>query len=190
MGQPTGPALPAASDPTPTGADDNTPTTTGNTPHDVELARLASEAKSWRTKLRATEADLEKLRTATQSDTENAIAKAKAEGEQAYKTRWREAVITSAAVARLAEKGVTATELAAKALDLSDIEVDENGRLDTAAIDSRIEALLKRYPLLAPEAKPEVGRVNGEEQRRVTSEGLIKADEKKMEELLRFGLGR
>lgn len=190
MSSPTGPVVPTAPDPTSTGVDESNTSTTTPTPHDVEAQRLATEAKMWRTKLRATEAEYEKLKSATQSETENAIAKAKSEGEQAYKIRWRDAVITNAALARLAEKGVTATELAAKALDLSDVEVEDNGRVDPAVIDARIDALLKRYPLLAPEAKPEVGRVDGGEQRRVTSEGLINADEKKMEDLLRYGLGR
>ena len=103
--------------------------------------RLSTESKSWRQKYQSAQSELDKLRQATATETEQAIAKAKAEGESAYLERWKTTAMVNAAQARLAEKGVTAIELAARSLDLHDVAFDpDTGRVDTAALDALYDA--------------------------------------------------
>jgi hypothetical protein len=153
--------------------------------------RLASEAKSWRQKYQGTQSELDKLKTATQTDTEQAIAKARSEGEAAYLERWKATALVNAAQARLAEKGVTAIELAARSLDLQDITFDVGtGRVDQSALDTRIDELLTRYPLLAPEGqRPPPALMDGNQQR-VTGQSLVNASAADKNALLRYALGR
>lgn len=155
------------------------------------MMRLASENKSWRQKYQATQSELDKFKTSQQTETEQAIAKARAEGEAAYRDRWKATALVNAAQARLAEKGVTAVELAARSLDLHDVPFDdESGRVDTSALDARIDELLTRYPLLSPEGqRPAPAYMDGNQQR-VTGQTLLNASAADKNALLRYALGR
>lgn len=184
---------PHAPDPATQGQGETPPTAPPKvpTPHEIEVMRLSTESKSWRQKYQSAQSELDKLRQATATETEQAIAKAKAEGESAYLERWKTTAMVNAAQARLAEKGVTAIELAARSLDLHDVAFDpDTGRVDTAALDARIDELLARYPLLAPEGhRPPPAFMDGNQQR-VTSQNLLNASAADKNALLRYALGR
>jgi hypothetical protein len=163
-----------------------------NTSRDAQLAILNAENRKWRTQASQNAKELEAIKAKYASESEQALAKAKAEGESTYKTRYRTAVVENLALGRLSAKGVTALELALKALDLSHVDVDlETGHADTDAIDAAITDALKRFPMLTatPPTESTTPPVDGRQQR-VTQEELLKADADKRNELLRFALGR
>lgn len=173
---------------------DSTSTTTQSpSPHEVEVARLSSENRKARLTNKALQEELDKLKQASASESEQAVMKARAEGEAAYKSKYRTAMAQNAALTRLTEKGVTVTDLALRALDLSHVDVDlDTGQVDAKAIDDQIDELVKRYPVLsapgAGSAKPPA--INGGDQRKVTQEDLLKAaDAEERNKLLRFALG-
>ena len=167
------------------------PSTTTQQPNDPQLGVLSAENRKRRKENDALRAELDQLKAAHATEAEQAIAKARAEGENAYKTRWRKASVENLALARLAAKGIADTGLALKALDLASIDVDDEGRADAGAVDAAIDAALKLHPSLAGSS------ANGDDstppldgsQRRVTREELLKADADKRNELLRFALG-
>ena len=153
--------------------------------------RLASENKSWRQKYQATQSELDKLKQSAATETEQAIMKARQEGEQAYMARWKSSALINAAQARLAERGVTAIELAARSLELGDVGFDaDTGRVDQAQLDARIEELLTRYPLLVPDGQRPPPAVLDGNQQRVTGSALVNASAADKNALLRYALGR
>jgi hypothetical protein len=162
---------------------------------DTEIAQLRSEAARWRKTLRERETEIEKLKLAGASETERAIAAAKAEGAAEYTKRWRKAVVDNAALTVLAERGVTATEPALRSLDLDDIEVDpESGQFDRNAVNARVDDLLSKYPMFAGSRGSPLPIATGDNQHRVTTDQLIRRSAKptdaETEALLRYGLGR
>lgn len=155
--------------------------------------KLSQEAASWRNKFRALEREHEKLKAAAMSEQDKAIAAAKAEGASEYQAKWRRAVLDNAALTVLAERHVTAPDLALRSLDLSDVDVDDSGKFDAAVLGKRVDDLLSRYPMLAPNQAPPIGTITGADQRRVQagqiarSAGKSEADQ--LNELARFALG-
>lgn len=176
----------APADPTTAGAPTND--------RDVEIANLNAENAKWRRQLREREAELEKIRLASASDSERAVAAARVEGAAEYQVKWRKALVQNAALAVLAERGVTATEPALRTLDLDDIDIDENGRFDKNVVTSKIDELLSRYPIFAPQGgAPPLPTLTGDGQRRLTPDTQLKASGKltdaETERLLRYGMG-
>lgn len=177
-------------------------TSTGQVPPETKAAdtdpyveELRRENAKWRKQLRDRENELEKVKTASLPDQEKAIAEAKAAGAAEYQNRWRAAVLDNAALTALAEKQVVATELALRALDLSDLDIDPTtGRVDRAALEAKIDDLVKRYPMLAPDAPPPgVGPITGADQRRVQANQLVKgpgeSEKDALNRLARYALG-
>lgn len=193
VSDPTGAPAPAAPVPT----DPRSATGSGSTEPDVsnpDLKRVSDEAATWRNKLRALEREHEKLKTASLSDTERAIAEAKAAGAAEYQTKWRQALLDNAALTVLAEKRVSAADLALRGLDMSDVDVDTTtGRVDTSSLGRKVDELIARYPMLAPDApRPGIGAFSGADQRRVQSNELArsgKSDVDALNELARYALG-
>jgi hypothetical protein len=106
---------------------------------------------------------------------------------------YEKAMLNNAALTILSRKGVTATELALGALDVSDLDVGEHGNVDIKELESRVDEVLSRYPMLAGTAtagQPPVPFANGGDQRRVTESGLpnIKSREE-LNKTLRWALG-
>jgi len=163
----------------------------------VEIANLNAENAKWRRQLREREAELEKMRLATASEAERAVAAARAEGAAEYAVKWRKAIVQNTALAVLAERGVTATEPALRSLDLDEIEVDENGKFDRAAVLSRVDDLLVRYPIFASQAQqagaPPLPTLTGDGQRRLSTDTQIKQagklSDQDAERMLRYGMG-
>ena len=154
--------------------------------------KLSQEAASWRNKFRALEREHEKLKAAGLSEQEKAIAAAKAEGAAEYQNRWRRAVLDNAALTALAERHVNAPELALRSLELSDVDVDESGKFDAAVLTKRIDDLLARYPMLAPNQAPPIGTITGADQRRVQTSQIArggKSEAEQLNELARYALG-
>lgn len=177
---------------------DPTPPGSPATGRDEEIANLNAENAKWRRQLREREAELEKLRQASATDAEKAVMAARAEGAAEYAVKWRKALIQNAALAALAEKGVVATEPALRSLDLDDIEIDETGRFDRNVIVTKVDELLSRYPMFAPQGQPQGGApplptLTGDGQRRLSTATQVKQTDKlsdnEAERMLRYGMG-
>lgn len=175
------------------GNDSTSTTTQPPSPHDVEMARLNSENRKSRLANKALQDEVEKLKQANASESEQAVMKARSEGEATYKAKYRDAMLANAAITRLTEKKVLAADLALRALNLSEVDIDmDTGRVDTKAIDEQIDELVTRYPqLILSEGGPKPPpSLSGKDQRRVTQEDLLKAaDAEERNKLLRFALG-
>ena len=170
---------------------------TGQSDTDItnpDLKRLSDENAAWRNKFRALEKEHEKIKAASLTDAERAIAEAKVAGAAEYQSKWRQAVLDNAALTTLADRRVTASELALRALDLSDVEIGSDGRVDRSVIERKIDQLIERYPMLAPNAPPPgIGSVSGADQHRVQSGQLVKPGENERDALnrmARYALGR
>lgn len=100
--------------------------------------------------LKAATAELEKLRQQTMTDTERAIAEAKAQGRQEALIeatgRLVRAEVRAAAGGKLADPDDAAMLLG----DLSEF-VSSNGDVDSKAISKAIDELVKQKPYLAPQ---------------------------------------
>ena len=123
-------------------------------------ARKAAEKEAKRAK--DLEAELETLRTKHQSESERAIAAAKAEGITEERTRSNERIVR-------AEVKVAATGKlhhpadALLHIDLADFAVDDSGNVDTKSIAKAIDDLVKERPDLAAgdNGRPAPGAANG-----------------------------
>jgi len=130
-------------------------------PQDPELSEggqraLAAEraaAKSAEKRAKAAEAELDKFRLANASESEKALAVAKAEGRtEALSTvnvRIVRAELKAAAAGVLQDPDDAAVHI-----DLSQFEVDDDGNVDSKAVRREIESLAKAKPYLAAGVKP------------------------------------
>lgn len=131
---------------------------------DTPLGPAGEKAlQEWKDRARAAEkdakraADLEtelaKLKAASMSDTEKAVAAAKAEGRtEALSTvngRLVRAEVKASAAGKLADP-----EDAVSMLDLDQFKVGDDGNVDTKLIVKAIDELVKAKPYLASGAKP------------------------------------
>lgn len=159
---------------------------------DPALAEARRESMKWKRQARENQAELERLKTASQTDAEKAVAQARLEGAGQYKAMYEKAMLNNAALTILSRKGVTATELALGALDVADMEIGEHGTVDLKELEARVDEVIARYPMLAaqPSGQPPVPFANGGDQRRVTESGLpnIKSREE-LNKTLRWALG-
>jgi hypothetical protein len=110
--------------------------------------------------LKQHEAELAKLREATQSEQEKALAQARAEGKaealQTANQRLIEASVKAAAAGKLANPA-----LAVRLLDLDEFTVNDDGEVDDTAIAKAIDALVTNEPYLAAGAKPQTSTGGG-----------------------------
>lgn len=148
-------------DPTPTPDPEPTPDPTPESDPDDGLGdagkkALAAEraaAKAAEKRAKAAEAELAKLREATATDSEKALAAAKAEGAaEALVTAHR--MILTAEVKAAAAGVLQDPDDAVRLLDLDGFEVGGDGVVDVKAITREVEALAKAKPYLAAGAKP------------------------------------
>jgi len=149
-------------DETPT--DDDTPTGEPESTPDEAVAKQISDLRrenaSWRTKLRQTEAELEKIRESAQSDQESALAQAR---EEARREAFQEALaeansrILRAEVIAAASRKLADPEDAVRLLDLDSFHVDDNGEVDRAALAAAVDELVKAKPYLAGARDPDFG---------------------------------
>lgn len=182
------PAVPTLPGPRPEGGGGEPGTEIAN----PEAKRYADEAAEWRTKFRSMEKEFEKLRASTLSESEKALAEAKAAGASEYQAKWRQAVLDNAALTILAEKRVSAVELALRSLDTSDVDVDDSGRVDSVALSRKVDELVARYPMLLADVGPGIGPISGADQRRVQSGQIAKPgdnDREALNKLARYALG-
>jgi len=105
-------------------------------------------AKDDKKRAEAAEAELAKLRQAQMSDTERAIAEARAAAAAEADERWVSRVLTAEAKAAAAGK-VVDVETAVQLLDLSKIPVVD-GKVDSDELVRAIDALVAAKPFLAP----------------------------------------
>ena len=121
---------------------------------------LASEVDKWKALARKHEAaakgaskELDKLREASQSETEKAISRARDEARTEVLAMANQRVVTAAVLTEAAGKLADPTDAVAL-VDLEQFEVDDAGNVDQAAVARAVSALLKAKPHLAAERKP------------------------------------
>lgn len=137
---------------------------------DPELRRARRDAATYRRQLRDLEAETEKLREASKTDLERQLDAARAEARKAAEAEWgpkyRKAVVNSEALRLLTGK-VLAPKLVLPHLPLDDIEIGEDGTVDSAPIEQAIAEVLKEYPFLAQQggsARPAINADQGPKQ--------------------------
>ncbi len=121
------------------------------------LADLRKENASWRTKLRKAETELGKLKETSATEIEQARAEARQEA-MAEATAEANARIVRAEVIAAAAKKLQDPSDAVAHLDLSKLEVGENGEVDRKAINKAIDELVKEKPYLGGVRDPEFGK--------------------------------
>lgn len=141
----------------------------GPTPADVERLTKALEREREQRKTFEQEAKagrdaaqrLAQLEESTQTETEKALAKARAEAaretEQAVTARFTGLLLRSAVVARAA--GSFADPEDALTVDLDGLALGEDGGVDTAEVDRRLAELLERKPHWRKPSGPRFGNV-------------------------------
>jgi hypothetical protein len=152
----------------------------------------SAELRKTRAALKKLQGEYDVLRQQGMTETEQAIAKARTEGAEEYQKRWRGTVLANEVLKLLSAKGVQGAELVLGALDLSDVDVDPNGRVDSTVLGQRIEDILARYPMLAAGTTPTLPTATGASQTRVTAAQLVGPtdDKAKRSELMRWALSR
>jgi hypothetical protein len=142
----------ATEDPTP---DESTHVdeSASDAPSPDELDKWRSLSRKNERELKAARRELDKLREANQSESERAIAAAKAEGRSEALTVANARLVSAAVLTAAAGKLADPTDATAL-LDLEGFDVDEDGNVDTAAIDKAVAALLKSKPHLSADRKP------------------------------------
>lgn len=153
-------------DPTPPGDQGGTNDNPGGTPPPEddglgEAGKRALEAerssrRAAERRLRDMEAELNRFRESTMSETEKAIDKARrealAEAQTSFNRRIVQAEVRAAAAGKLADP-----EDAIRFLDLDDFKVGNDGEVDTKAITSALDGLVKTKPYLAASATRPTG---------------------------------
>lgn len=143
------PAAPAAPNPPATGGPDADGMTT-----DAGRNALRKE----RDRAEKAERELEKLQRATQTETERAIADAKAAGATEATERYGSAIRRSEVRSRLLEAGIepSLVDIASRAEQFASLKVTDEGQVE--GIDGAVEAFKKATPsLFAPKSKPTPG---------------------------------
>ena len=186
----TGPVVPAAQFQAPAPAP--APEATPEAPQQYPQTNVESvELRKARAALKKLQGEYDTLKQQGMTEAEQAIAKARAEGAAEYQNRWRSSVLANEVLKLLSAKGVQGAELVLGALDLSDVDVDANGRVDAAILGQRIDDVLARYPMLAAAGTtPTLPTVQGASQTRVTGQQLVGIgdDKARRNEILRWSL--
>lgn len=117
------------------------------------LAAERTAAKAAEKRAKAAESELEKLRLANASESEKALAAAKAEG------RTEALTVANGRLLRAEVKAAAAGVLqdpddAVSMIDLEQFEIDDDGNVDIKAITAEVQRLAKAKPYLAAGAKP------------------------------------
>jgi hypothetical protein len=144
------PETPPAEPAPPASSETNGETPGGSKPDDVDALRRSLDNERKRREKAQTE--LDDLRKKHMSESEKALAEARAEGRKAamgdVTKRLLAAEVRAAAAAKMADPGD-----AVHLLDLDGL-ADDDGNIDSKGIGSRIDALLKEKPYLAKPATP------------------------------------
>lgn len=138
------PSQPAGSAPPP---DPNDPPELGDAGKRALTAERDARQRAERD-AKAAKAELDKLRTESQSEQERAIARAKDEGRAEAVTTANERIVRAEVRAAAASKLADPAD-AVHFLDLSDFTVEDDGSVDSKAISKAIDQLVKEKPYLA-----------------------------------------
>lgn len=117
------------------------------TPDKDDVAQWKSLARKHEKAEKAAKAELDKLRAASMSEQEKAVAEARAEGRAEAAKSANERLLR-AEVRSLAAPILADPDDAVHLLDLSGYEPDESGEYDRKAIQSDLNALVKNKPYL------------------------------------------
>lgn len=112
-------------------------------------------------KERAKKAD--ELEAATATELERAAGKAKAEGRTEVIEAANRRIVLSEARALAAQAKFRNPQLAVKAIDLSNVKVNEDGDVDAAAITALLDGLAKDEPYLIDAGDPPKARAKVDE---------------------------
>lgn len=133
-----------------------------DTPDTEDAAAVQKQRAYWQREARkkdkalaeATQA-LEALKEQHQSAEEKALTQArkaaKEESDKEWSAKYRTLAVRSAALSMLAGV-VKAPDLALPHLDLSEIDIADDGTVDQDALKAQVEAVLEKYPILAVDA--------------------------------------
>lgn len=124
-----------------------------------DLRQARSDASKWRRLASERDAEIRKMRDASASDLDKAIAAAKDEGVSETTARYRSIILTSELRA-FAAGIVVDPDDAVRLLDLNSIDVDDDGRPVAKSAKAAIEALVKAKPYLAMKAGNGHGQVD------------------------------
>ncbi|MEV8373006.1 hypothetical protein AB0P21_09730 [Kribbella sp. NPDC056861] len=132
------------------------------TPPEDDLAKAKRQARHWESEAKRRDkalADamtrLESLEEQTKSAEDKALdqarKEAKTKADQEWSAKYRTLAVRSAAVSLLTGL-VKAPDLALPHLDLSAIDIADDGTVDQDALKAQVEAVLEKYPILAVDA--------------------------------------
>jgi hypothetical protein len=113
-----------------------------------ELGRTQAALSAERKARKRIEDELEKMRRAGMDETERKVAEAKADARREALAEVNQRLLRAEVRARAADRVVDA-DAAVALLDLADFEIDDDGRIDTKAIDAAVDELVKVKPYLA-----------------------------------------
>lgn len=137
----------------------------------VALRKANKEAERYRKEAADAAKRAQKLEEQNQTEAEKAIAAAKAEGAAEASTTANARLIRAEAVATAA--GVLRNpRLAPQLVDLSEITVDDDGEVDTKAIEKALADLVKAEPYLGADHKPSPGTGGGGARPAATTESM------------------
>ena len=117
------------------------------------LSEERDSRKAAEKRARAVEAELEKLKQASQSAEEKALAQARKEGADEVTQRVNDRLKASEARALAAAAKFRNPATAVRLLDLSEVEVTDDGEVDAAKVKKLLEQLATDEPYLVDDGK-------------------------------------
>lgn len=147
--------------------------------HERSSKKLFSENEQLRTQLATFE-------EGQKSDVERQLAAARKEATDATAAEWqakvRDIVVENEALRQLHGRVSAPTNRVLKLLDLSDVNLDAEGRADTQAVSTAIEDLLEEWPGLAdgstaappPAAREDLGPKRGSTKQEISADDLYR----------------
>lgn len=164
-------STPPLEQPTPNPPADFTPPTSQEELDRIIGSRLTREREKFADygDLKAKAKRLEEIEAASASDLEKAVKAAREEGAAEVRGAANQRLLTAEARALAAEAKFRNPTLAVRAIDLSGVNVSDDGSIDSAAIKSLLKSLATDEPYLVDDGKagrpkpdPAQGRPQGE----------------------------
>ena len=127
---------------------------------DDPAAKARREAADLRRRLKATEAERDQLKAAQQTDAERLAARAEAaEGTATKATERARALAARLAILEAAPGlGIVDPKLAARLVDVSSVEYDDDGEPNRDQVRKQLEALVEEHPHLTRSGDADTGR--------------------------------
>lgn len=123
----------------------------------AELNKVIRERQDAKRRMRELEAELTKIRQATESETQKAQREAREAAIAEIESKYKPLIVRTTAKAELLNAGAPESEvdqMVADFIRLDDVEIDDQGNV--SGVDAQVLALKEKYPRLfeKPEEKP------------------------------------